>query len=81
MLAKLENGILKPARGKVLKYDNIIVANPREEDFAKAGYKEVVDGERLPDKEGFYQVPVYTENENTIKISYEYQEAADESEI
>ena len=107
MLAKLENGSLKVARGKVLKErieekimvpevsineetqeeeiiyteqiieKEIAVANPREEDWIAAGYKELEEGERLEEREGFYQVPVYTEEENKIVLTYEYREATE----
>ena len=79
MLAKLEDGLLKVAGGKVLRYDDWVVSNPREEDFIKAGYKPVV-GERLEEKEGFYQVPEYTEEEDKIVATYHYEEIPDEQE-
>ena len=59
----------------------VIVANPREEDFIKAGYKEVVDGERLEEKEGFYQVPVYTEEDDKIITTYEYKEVSEDDSL
>ena len=80
MLAKLENGQLKIASGKVLRYDNWIVSNPREEDFIKAGYKPVED-KILEEKEGFYQVSEYTEKEDKIVATYHYEELPDEQEI
>ena len=78
MLGKLENGHLIVARGKVLRYDNVIVANPREEDFIKAGYKLVEDGERLEEREGYYQAPVYTEEDDKIVTTYEYREMTED---
>jgi len=80
MLAKLEDGLLKVAWGKILRYDGWVVSNPREEDFIKAGYKPV-EGERLEEKEGFYQVPEYTEEEDKIVATYHYEELPDEQEI
>jgi len=80
MLAKLEDGQLKIAGGKVLRYDGWVVSNPREEDFIKAGYKPV-EGERLEEKEGFYQVAEYTEEEDKIVATYHYEELPDEQEI
>ena len=58
--------------------NEIIVANPREEDFVKAGYKEVIDGERLEEREGYYQSPVYTEEEDKILTTYEYKEVTED---
>ena len=80
MLAKLENGQLRVASGKILRYDDEITANPREEDFIRAGYKPVIDN-RLPEKEGYYQVPEYSETEENIIINYHYEEIIDEETI
>lgn len=80
MLAKLENGALKVAGGKILYIGDEIIVNPREEDFVKAGYKPV-DGERLEEKEGFYQVAEYTEEEDKIVATYHYEAIPDEQEI
>lgn len=79
ILAKLENGQLKVAMGNVLRYDNLVVSNPREEDFVKAGYKPV-EHNRLPEKEGYYQVPDYSETEDKIIVNYHYEEIPDEQE-
>ena len=79
MLAKLENGQLKVAGGKILRYENWIVSNPREENWKRAGYKEVKDN-RLPEKEGYYQVPEYSEDDTYIYINYHYEEIPDEQE-
>ena len=77
MLAKLVNGNLQVAGGKLLQIGDEITVNPREEDFLRAGYKPVV-GERLEEKEGFYQVAEYTENDNEIIANYHYEEIVDE---
>lgn len=79
MLAKIIDGQIRFAGGKVLEHDGWITTNPREEDFIKAGYKPVV-GERLEEKEGFYQVPEYTEEEDKIVATYHYEEIPDEQE-
>ncbi len=80
-LGKLINGNLIQARGKVLKYNDITVANPREEDFIKAGYKPLEYAEKGEDKEGFYQAPVYTELEDRIVVNYEYKEVLDDETL
>lgn len=80
MLAKLENGQLKVASGKVLRYDNWVVSNPREEDFIKAGYKSV-EINSLPQKEGYYQIPEYTEEDDKIVVNYRYEELHDEETV
>lgn len=77
MLAKIIDGQIRFAGGKLLKHDGWITTNPREEDFIEAGYKPVV-GERLEEKEGFYQVPEYTEEEDKIIVNYRYEELHDE---
>lgn len=76
MLAKFIDGKIKFAGGKVLEHDGWITTNPREEDWLKAGYKPVV-GEPLEEKEGFYQVPEYTEEEDKIVATYHYEAIPD----
>lgn len=80
MLAKFIDGQIRFAGGKLLKHDGWITTNPREEDFIEAGYKPVV-GERLEEKEGFYQVPEYTEEEDKIVATYHYEEIIDEETV
>ena len=80
MLAKLENGQLKLAGGKVICDGDEVIVNPRDEDFIRIGYKQVEDN-RLEEKEGFYQVPEYEEKGNKIVATYHYEEIPDEQEI
>ncbi len=80
MLAKIIDGQIRFAGGKLLEHDGWITTNPREEDFIEAGYKPVV-GERLEEKEGFYQVPEYTEEEDKIVATYHYEEITDDEEV
>ncbi len=81
-----EDGETTIVRREVITYrdeeyiDDAIVVNPREEDFIAAGYKPVV-GERLEEKEGFYQVPEYTEEEDKIVATYHYEEISDDESI
>ena len=77
MLAKLVNGNLQVAGGKLLQIGDEITVNPREEDFIRAGYKPVIEN-RLEEKEGFYQVAEYTETDNEIVATYHYEEIVDE---
>lgn len=79
MLAKFIDGKIKFAGGKLLKHDGWITTNPREKDWLEAGYKPVV-GERLEEKEGFYQVPEYTEEDDKIIVNYHYEVIPDEQE-
>lgn len=79
MLAKFIDGQIRFAGGKLLKHDGWITTNPREEDFIDAGYKPVEDN-RLPEKEGYYQVPEYSEDDTYIYINYHYEEIPDDPE-
>ena len=79
MLAKLINGVPKYAGGKILIIDDEVIVNPREEDWKEAGYKEVKNNP-LPEKDGYYQVPEYTEEEDKIVATYHYEEIPDEQE-
>ena len=80
MLAILIDGQIKYAGGKILIIDDEVIVNPREEDWKRAGYKEVKDN-RLPEKEGYYQVPEYSEDDTYIYINYHYEEIPDEQEV
>ena len=77
MLAKFIDGQIKFAGGKKMEHDGIITVNPRDEDFINAGYKPVEE-HRLEEKEGFYQVPEYTETEGKIVATYHYEDLPDE---
>lgn len=79
MLAKLIDGQIKYAGGKILIINDVIIANPREKDWLEAGYKPIVD-ERLGEKDGYYQVPEYTEEYDKIVATYHYEELPDEQE-
>lgn len=80
MLGKLIDGNLKIASGNVLIIDDEVIVNPREEDWKRAGYKEVVDN-KLPEKEGYYQVPEYSEDDEYIYINYHYEEIPDDETV
>ena len=58
-----------------------IVANPREEDWREAGYKDVIDGEHLQPKEGYYESPVYTDDGEVIRTIYEYKEIIEDDSL
>ena len=73
-VAKLENGQLVYPTGNV-----IIIANPREEDYKRLGYKDVEDN-RPEEQEGKVLVPEYTETEDKIVINYHYEDVPTESE-
>lgn len=80
-----EEGNLVVVKREVITYrdeeyaDDVITTNPREKDWLEAGYKPVV-GERLEEKEGYYQVPEYTEEDDKIVATYHYEELPDEQE-
>lgn len=49
---------------KILKYDNKQVINPRDEDFLKAGYKELIETEE----------PSYNLDTEHLQVYYEEKE-------
>jgi len=79
MLGKLVDGELQKADGRILVYEDVVVANPREEDYRKAGYKDIKDNP-LEEMDGYTQVAEYTETEDKIIINYHYEEATDDVE-
>ena len=71
-LYKLENGTLKKFKGGFVVLDNRIYTNPTEEIIRKAGYKDVVYGEKPAyNQETQYLNEVYTEDDTTIYVGYE----------
>lgn len=68
MYGKLENGELKYASTVAIEDGDMIVTNPKAEDYIHAGYKEVVDNAPV-DAEKEYE-PEYTEEEDKIIINY-----------
>ena len=79
MIGKLVDGQLKIASGKILHIGDEVIVNPREEDWIRAGYKPV-EFYPLPEREGYYQVPDYSETEEKIIVNYHYEEIPDEQE-
>ena len=66
---------------KILKYDNKQVINPRDEDFLKAGYKELIETEELSYNLDIEYLQVYYEKkENKIFQKYKVLKI-DESEV
>ena len=62
-----ENTIKIGSNRTIIKYDDIQVINPKEEDFIKAGYKElVIEEEPSYNEETEYLEPTYKEEENKI---------------
>ena len=79
MLGKLVDGQLQIASGKILIIDDEVIVNPRDEDWIRAGYKPV-EFNPLPEKEGYYQVPEYTEKKTKIIVNYHYEAIPDEED-
>ena len=66
---------------KILKYDNKQVINPRDEDFLKAGYKELIETEEPSyNLDTEYLQVYYEEKENKIFQKYKVLKI-DESEV
>lgn len=78
-----EQGEITTVKRKVVTYideeyvDNVVVVNPREEDLIDAGYKFFVNNV-LEEKEGYYQVPTYIEEDDKIIANYHYEEILNE---
>lgn len=71
-LYKLENGRLKKFKGGFVVLNNRIYTNPTEETVRKAGYKDVVYGNKPEyDEEKQYLMETYTEDDASIYVRYE----------
>ena len=68
MYGKLENGELKYASTIAIIDGDMVVTNPKAEDYVHAGYKLIVDTPK-EDAEKEY-MPEYIEEEDKIIINY-----------
>ena len=73
MLAKLVDGNL--VKESIIHKGDMIIVNPSDEE-----YKEVEDN-RLPDKDGYYLQPEYTEKANKIVVNYKYVAYEEQEDI
>ena len=63
-----ENTIQIGSNRTIIKYDDIQVINPKDEDFIKAGYKElVIDEEPNYDMETEFLEPTHIKRGRTLK--------------
>lgn len=81
-----EEGNILIVKREVITYldeeyvEDVIITNPREEDFIEAGYKPLV-GNPLEEKEGYYQVAEYTEEDDKIVANYHYEVMPDDETV
>lgn len=62
-----ENTIKIASRYTIIKYDDVQVINPKEEDFIKAGYKKlVIEEEPTYNEEIEYLEPIYEELDDKV---------------
>lgn len=74
-LYKIVDGKLTKFNGGFVVLDNRIYTNPSEEVIKRAGYKELVYGEKPEfNDEMQYLVEVYTEDDTTIHVNYEVED-------
>ena len=73
------NKVKKADKYEILTYGDIQVINPTEEDFIKAGYKELIQEEEpIYDEETQYIFPYYVEKEDRIEINWDVFEIPEE---
>ena len=77
MFAKIVEGKVEFGWERVLRIGDEVITNPREEDWLRGGYKPVEEN-RLPEKEGYYQLPEYKDIGDKIVATYHYEENIDE---
>ena len=66
-----KNTIKIASRYTIIKYDDVQVINPKEEDFIKAGYKQfVIEEEPTYDEETQYLEPIYKELDDKVIQSW-----------
>jgi len=68
MYGKLVDGKLEPASTKAIIVDGMVITNPKDEDYRKAGYKLIVNNS--PEDAEKEYTPEYKEEEDKIIINY-----------
>ena len=73
------NKVKKADKYEILTYGDIQVINPTEEDFIKAGYKELIQEEEpIYDEETQYIFPYYVEKKDRIEMNWDVFEIPEE---
>ena len=78
MLYKLENKRPKAFKGNYIKNNNKVYANPTDAQLKEAGYKELTLSDMPQEKDGYYIIESYVENENQIIQEWKYVKAEEE---
>ena len=78
MLYELKDGKPKAFKGNYIKYDNKVYANPTDAQLKSAGYKELTLSDMPEEKDGYYIIESYVENENQIIQEWKYVKAEEE---
>lgn len=68
MYGKLIDGNLEYASTKAIVVDGVVITNPKDEDYRRAGYKLIVNNP--PEDDGKEYETYYTEEEDRIMINY-----------
>lgn len=79
MLYKLENGRPKAFKENYIKHNNKVYANPTDEQLKNVGYKELILSEVPEEKDGYYLIETYEENENGINQKWSYIKLEEEA--
>lgn len=68
MYGKLLDGGLVYASKKAIVVDDVVITNPKHEDYIRAGYKKIINNP--PEDADKEYEPYYTETETEIIINY-----------
>lgn len=66
MLFKLINNYPQPFKGRYIRYNGRIYANPTEDQLRLAGWKSLITSEQPPERDGYYIEESYSETDITI---------------
>ena len=73
------NKVKKADKYEILTYGDIQVINPTDEDFIRAGYKELIQEEEpIYDEETQYIFPYYVEKKDRIEMNWDVFEIPEE---
>ena len=78
MLFKLINNYPQPFKGRYIRHNGNIYANPTDEQLKEVGYKPLITTECPEEIDGYVWVAKYTENEDNITQEWVKEEVNEE---
>ena len=73
MYGKLIDGAFAPYTGGYIRHNGRVYTNVAEATLVELGYKPLIEAEYPEEREGYYPVSEYTEEDDAIQQSWRYE--------